>query len=225
MKRNIRITPFGYRSISITLLVCFTLIIGGLLLPFPASFLIPSAAACFLLFTLYFYRDPEREVPAEKNTILAPADGTVVLMKKIDHRFTGSSSTLISIFMSPFNVHVNRIPVSGSVTHLRYSPGKFLMAFDERSMSENERMEIGIDTGTAKVLFCQVAGFLARRIVCTLKAGDAVSAGVRFGMIRFGSRVDVILPADVSVTVSNGTKTVSGVTVIGRQRFFSGNNA
>jgi phosphatidylserine decarboxylase len=217
MIRKHLITPYGFGSVIKTALICTLVITGGLLI-MPSGLQIPivAAALIFLLFTFYFYRDPDRVSPAENNLIVSPADGKVVLVRATSHPLTGESSTLVSIFMSPFNVHVNRIPLGGTIVHLNYHPGKFLMAFDERSMMNNERMEIGIDNGRFQVLFSQVSGFLARRIVCDLKMGEDVTLGRRFGMIKLGSRVDMIVPQTVSITAVTGMKTIAGRTVIGR---------
>jgi phosphatidylserine decarboxylase len=168
------------------------------------------------LHTLYFFRDPKRTVPEEQRVILAPADGKILLVQPSVKNSSANTPTLVSIFMSPFNVHVNRIPISGKVSHLRYCPGKFLMAFDNKSMESNERMEIGIDNGEIEVQFSQVSGFLARRIVCTLRSGEMVKIGKRFGMIKFGSRVDLILPPSAKVAVQPGQITRAGETVIAR---------
>ncbi|NTV25024.1 MAG: phosphatidylserine decarboxylase [Chlorobiaceae bacterium] len=210
-----RITSYGTGSVVTTAIVCTIIAGAGLLLHSAGGATLTAAAALYLLFSLFFYRDPERSSPADPDAIIAPADGKVLLIKPVDHPLTGEPSTLVSIFMSPFNVHVNRIPVSGRVSHLRYHKGKFLMAFDHRSMTDNERMEIGLDCRFGSLWFCQVSGFLARRIVCRLEEGQAVTAGKRFGMIKFGSRVDIVLPRSVSVQVTEGMKTLAGETIIG----------
>ena len=189
---------------------------AALLFPFWAKITIILIVGIAIVFTLYFFRDPNRKIPDENRTVLAPADGKILLVQPHIHKVTGKSTTLVSIFMSPFNVHVNRIPLSGRVTHLRYSPGKFLMAFDQKSMESNERMEIGIDNGEIEVFFNQVSGFLARRIVCSLHTGDTVTMGDRFGMIKFGSRVDLILPLSASVLVQPGQITRAGETILAR---------
>jgi len=216
--KPMRITPYGSGSVITTAFACSVLAAAGVLLNSTGGEVVSAAAALYLAFSLYFYRDPERSVPDEPDAILAPADGKVLLVKPVDHPLTGQPSTLVSIFMSPFNVHVNRIPASGNVTHLRYHPGKFLMAFDHRSMTDNERMEIEIDSRFGKIWFCQVSGFLARRIVSRLEHGQPVTAGERFGMIKFGSRVDIVLPSPLQVCVATGAKTVAGETVIARAR-------
>jgi phosphatidylserine decarboxylase len=209
-------TSYGYSTIKKVLLLCL-LCIGGALF-FPLRFTIPLFVASFvmIIFTLYFFRDPERTLPDEKRIIIAPADGKILLVQPYKKGNTEESSTLVSIFMSPFNVHVNRIPLSGTVTHVEYKPGQFLMAFDNKSMESNEKMEISIDNGEVKLHFSQVSGFLARRIVCALHEGDKVTLGSRFGMIKFGSRVDLILPSSATVLAQVGQKTVAGETILAR---------
>jgi phosphatidylserine decarboxylase len=210
-----RIAPYGTGSVFKTALICGIIFIASLFLPQPGGVVFSAAALIFFLFTLYFYRDPERSTPAGKELFIAPADGKIVLKQTVDHPVTGPGSTLLSIFMSPFNVHVNRIPFDGRVLGVQYQPGKFMMAFDHRSMSDNERTEITLDTAAGTVWFCQVSGFLARRIVCNLEADQKVTRGNRFGMIKFGSRVDIALPASFEVTATVGMKTLAGETVLG----------
>jgi phosphatidylserine decarboxylase len=209
-------TSYGYSTLIKVVSLC--LLCSGAAFFFPLGVRIPLLLATILmiLFTLYFFRDPERKAPDEKRIILAPADGKILLVQKQAENSTGQSSTLVSIFMSPFNVHVNRIPLSGTVTRVQYKPGQFLMAFDNKSMESNEKMEIGIDNGEIKLLFSQVSGFLARRIVCALHEGDKVRIGSRFGMIKFGSRVDLILPPGATAEVQVGQKTVAGETILAR---------
>lgn len=211
-----RIAPYGTGSVVKTAIFCFVIFIIALFLPQPGGVILAAAALGFLLFTLYFYRDPERKIPDGKGLFIAPADGKIVLKQTLDHPVTGPGSTLISIFMSPFNVHVNRIPVDGLVRDLRYHEGKFLMAFDHRSMTDNERMEITLDTAAGPLWFCQVSGFVARRIVCDLKAGQKVASGKRFGMIKLGSRVDIALPSSMQIKVTEGMTTTAGETVLGQ---------
>ncbi|NTU67951.1 MAG: phosphatidylserine decarboxylase [Chlorobiaceae bacterium] len=213
-----RTTRYGKDSVIKTTVICTAAISAGIWVHSAGGAAISIAAALFIAFSLYFYRDPERTTPADPRAILSPADGKVLLVKAVDHPLTGEPSTLVSIFMSPFNVHVNRIPVSGRVMHLTYHAGKFLMAFDHRSMTDNERMEVGIDSRFGTIWFCQVSGFLARRIICKLEQGDNVTAGNRFGMIKFGSRVDIVLPPGMNTSVAVGDKTVAGETVIARAK-------
>ena len=209
-------TSYGNSTMIKVFSMCFLTSAAALFLPFWARIAIMLIAGIAILFTLYFFRDPHRNIPKDNRTVLSPADGKVLLVQPHVNKVTGKSSTLVSIFMSPFNVHVNRIPLSGKVTHLRYCPGKFLMAFDPESMESNEKMEIGIDNGEIEVFFNQVSGFLARRIVCPLNKGETVMSGNRFGMIKFGSRVDLFLPPSASVEVKPGQITCAGETILAR---------
>ena len=176
----------------------------------------------FFLLTVNFFRDPERVTPVGDNLIIAPADGKIVQIDEArDDEFLKDDAVQVSIFMSPLNVHVNRFPISGRVTHFRHVPGEFLVAFDEKSSLRNERTHIGIENGARRVLFKQIAGFVARRIVAEVREGMAVNAGERFGMIRFGSRVDIFLPRAVELKVKNGDRTSAGQTVIAEFQTFS----
>jgi len=209
-------TSYGNSTMTKVFIISLLISAAALLIPFWPRIVFLITAGTAILFTLYFFRDPNRKIPDENRTVLAPADGKILLVQKHDHQGSGKSSTLVSIFMSPFNVHVNRIPISGKVIHLRYCPGTFLMAFDPRSKESNEQMEIGIDNGEIEVFFNQVSGFLARRIVCALHSGETVQAGERFGMIKFGSRVDLFLPPSLSILVKAGQITRAGETILAR---------
>jgi phosphatidylserine decarboxylase len=168
-----------------------------------------------IAFTLYFFRDPDRTTPAGDELIISPADGTVVQVVRVEEtEYLKGPALQISVFMSPLNVHVNRFPITGTVGFFRHVEGEFLVAFDDKSSSRNERTLIGIERGPVKLLFKQIAGFVARRIVAELKVGDPARAGERFGMIKFGSRVDVLIPVDAEVRVASGEKTVAGETVL-----------
>ncbi len=168
------------------------------------------------MFFLFFFRNPERKIPEGKNLILAPADGRVVLIKPFTNlEFIDGSGTLISVFMSLFNVHVNRVPVSGVVRYSKYNPGKFFPAFKDKASLENEQTELGLENEHGKVVLKQIAGIMARRIVCKLKQGDLVEAGDRFGMIKFGSRLDLFLPENVRIKVKLNQKVKAGETIIG----------
>lgn len=169
----------------------------------------------FLIFTISFFRDPERVIPDGEGLVLSPADGKVVLIKEVyEDEFLKARGIQVSIFMSPLNVHVNRYPISGRVACFRHIGGEFLVAFDEKSSTRNERTTIGIENGDVRVFFKQIAGFVARRIVAPVKVGDMAVAGERFGMIRFGSRVDVIVPQGCEVRVKVGDNAVAGKTVL-----------
>jgi phosphatidylserine decarboxylase len=170
----------------------------------------------FVMFLLFFFRDPERRVPEGENLILAPADGKVILIKPYNNlEFITGGGTLVSVFMSLFDVHVNRIPISGVVKYFKYNPGKFFPAFKDKASLENEQTELGLENEHGKVVFKQIAGILARRIVCKLKPGDLVKAGDRFGMIKFGSRLDLFLPENVRIKIQLNHKVRAGETIIG----------
>lgn len=168
-----------------------------------------------LLFTLYFFRDPERIVPDGENIVVSPADGKLVLIREIDRaEYIEAPATQMSIFLSPLNVHVNRIPWSGTVGLYRYIKGDYMVAYDHRASDKNERTEIGVERDGQRILFKQIVGSIARRIVCTIKEGDVVKKGERFGMIKFGSRMDVIVPRSATIQVQVGQKVVAGETIL-----------
>lgn len=168
------------------------------------------------LFVLFFFRDPEREVIPDPRVILAPADGRVVHVGDFfDERFLKGEAKKVDVFMSLFNVHINRIPMSGTVRLLQYLPGSFYSAFRPQASERNEQMLIGIQNGETRVLLKQVAGVMARRIVCRLQEGEGVYQGERFGMIKFGSRVEVILPKSTILRVKVGDRTKGGETILG----------
>jgi phosphatidylserine decarboxylase len=167
------------------------------------------------LFVFYFFRDPARISPAGDHLILSPADGKIVFVGNAKEQdFLGSDSTQISIFLSPFDVHINRVPISGKVRYFEYVKGDYLVAFHEKASEKNERAIIGIENGKFKILMRQVAGFIARRIVCNLSVNDDVIAGERFGMIKFGSRVDVLIPTKAELKVAVNDRVVAGETVL-----------
>jgi phosphatidylserine decarboxylase len=181
----------------------------------------PKLGLLFLLLTLfvaYFFRDPERNTPESDRLLIAPADGRVVTVEKNfpDTRFLASPVTRVGIFMSPLDVHVNRAPISGHVTAVQYHPGQFRPAFAADATEVNEQNAVVIqDDKGRRVVMLQVAGILARRIVCYLKSGERVHRGERCGMIMLGSRVDVYCPAEVAIAVQVGQRVKAGETVIG----------
>ena len=171
-------------------------------------------AWCFLvlaLFTGYFFRDPDRTVPSDAATIVSPADGKIVAIAT-----ETDANTRVSIFLSLFNVHINRAPIAGEVESVHYVPGKFKVAFDAAASAENEQNVLVIRNGSDKIKFSQIAGILARRIVCWKKPGDSVVKGERIGLIRFGSRVDIFLPENVALSIKLGDRVRGGASVIGR---------
>ena len=178
------------------------------------SFTLVGIAFGLLVFCLNFFRDPVRNVPAGKNLILAPADGKIVKLIEVDDPEIGESQ-LVSIFLNVFNVHANRMPIEGTFTDVKYHKGKFMAAFDHKASDENERTEITIisKVGTLKVK--QIAGLIARRILCYAKNGESMEMGGRLGFIRFGSRTDLILPKHVKLSVKLGQKVVGNKTIMG----------
>ena len=171
--------------------------------------------ALVVAFMAYFFRDPRRVPPQDSNVVVAPADGRVTRVKTLASD-SGDSSTFVSIFLSPFDVHINRSPIAGEVVDISYSPGKFLMATNEKASLVNEQNALVIKGERVTVVCKQIAGILARRVVCWTTKGDNLALGQRFGMIKFSSRTDLILPANVNVTITEGSRVTGGVTVIGR---------
>ena len=160
-------------------------------------------------FVAFFFRNPNRQIPEDPRVIVSPADGRVVKVERV------GNVTKLSIFLSIFNVHVNRSPMAGRIEAIDYKRGKFKFAFDETASVENERNIIMVAQGDLKLVFTQIAGLVARRIVCWKKVGDTVGKGELIGLIRFGSRVDVLFPAGTEVTVERGARVRGGSTPIG----------
>jgi phosphatidylserine decarboxylase len=173
---------------------------------------VPFAGAA--LACLGFFRDPEREVPAIAGAVLSPADGRVTSVDEAIDDFVGPA-VRVSIFLSPLDVHVNRSPLAARVAATRYRPGKFVAAYKAEAGEVNESMTLHLQGEGARVTVMQIAGVVARRIVCRVAEGDKLAAGERFGMIRFGSRTDCYMPHGTLVRVQPGEKVVGGVTVIG----------
>jgi phosphatidylserine decarboxylase len=209
-------TKYGYSTIGIVFTVVFILIIIAIFIN--NNFVrIPLVIISFLLaaFTLNFFRDPDRTTPQKDSIVVSPADGRVLFVKEVlDDKFIRGKAKLVSIFMSPLNVHVNRIPISGKVDYLKYIKGDYIAAFEDKASERNERTEIGITSNAGKVLFIQIAGFVARRIICDLNEGDSVKIGNRFGMIKFGSRVDIIVPVEWQVKVKKDDNVTAGETIL-----------
>ena len=167
-------------------------------------------------FMAYFFRDPHRTIPTEPGIIVAPADGLVTIVRLADGRENPDS--LVSIFLSPLDVHINRSPISGVITNISYKKGKYLMATREASRLLNEQNTLTIQGDGLTVRCTQIAGILARRIVCWKHEGEGVKCGERFGMIKFSSRTDVLLPPQVEVVVRKGMRVRGGVTIVGRTK-------
>lgn len=166
-------------------------------------------------FMAYFFRDPKRLTPTDPNLVVSPADGRVTRVKQIEDD-PGSSATLVSIFLSPLDVHINRAPIAGQITNVSYTKGKFLVAMDERASLVNEQNALTIEGEKVTVVCKQIAGILARRIICWKRAGERVALGERFGLIKFSSRTDILMPANVDVLVKEGARVQGGTTIIGR---------
>ncbi len=177
---------------------------------------ITGVGLIFFLIVLQFFRNPSRNTVKNAKHIIAPADGKVVVIEEAEEpEYFKGKRKQISIFMSPFNVHVNRMPAAGSISHFKYHPGKYLVAWHPKSSTENERTTVVVKTqGGTEVLFRQIAGALARRIKWYVKEGDKLDQGQEFGFIKFGSRVDIYLPLDVKVKVNINDVTTGGETVI-----------
>ena len=168
------------------------------------------------IFCLNFFRDPKRIVPKDKNCIVSPADGKIIKIKEFEDPKTKEKLRLVSIFLSVFNVHSNRMPVDGVIKNVDYIKGDFLAAFDHKASEQNERTEISIEARFGSMVVKQIAGLVARRILCYAKKDEKMLIGDRLGFIRFGSRTDIILPNDVILNVELDHKVYGGQTIIGR---------
>lgn len=169
-------------------------------------------------FMAFFFRDPERQSPSDPDVVVAPADGRVTRVRPVAEGGGEQSATVVSIFLSPLDVHINRAPIAGEITNVAYTRGKFLMATNENASLVNEQNALTIKGERITVVCKQVAGILARRIVCWKQAGERVALGERFGLIKFSSRTDILLPATVDVVVAEGARVQGGTTIIGRIR-------
>lgn len=168
------------------------------------------------IFHFFFFRDPDRQTPSGENLIIAPADGTIINIDEVEeNEYFNERVSRVSIFMSVFNVHVNRIPWDGEVEYLDYAKGRFKAAFAKDAAEVNERTVIGINSDKGKLMFKQIAGLVARRIVYNIQKGDKVKKGSKFGLIKYGSRVDLYFPLSVRINVKRNDKVRSGSTVIG----------
>jgi len=199
-------------------------------IPFIALFLVPGlaflalgwwipAAPCLILaaFMAFFFRDPARECPVDDGIVVSPADGRVVAAARVDERLE-NSPVQISIFLSPLDVHINRSPIAGEILDVVYKPGAFHIASRDIASVENEQNIVTVRGESLTIVFRQIAGVLARRVVCWKKKGDRVEMGERIGLMKFSSRMDVILPPEVEALVRKGDRVMGGVSVIGRLR-------
>ena len=213
-----RLTIYGRSTVIKALVITLALDLAALLVPNEiAKLVLLVISIIFISFTLYFFRDPVRQIPEnlKSGDVLSPADGKVMMIEEVqENEFIKGPAKVIGIFLSPLNVHVNRVPISGTVKFYQYIKGEFIAAYDHASADKNERTLIGIEGDRFKVLFKQITGFVARRIVCELRVGDKVKIGDKFGMIKFGSRTDVIMPINANIKVSVNQKVTGGITLL-----------
>lgn len=198
--------PFIIAAVILTLIVfCFFGV---------SAAIIPGVLAVFFI---YFFRNPSRSMPYDPNILYSPADGTVMAVEDIfDDEYLNEPATKVTVFLSVFNVHVNRSPIDGEIKYQRYTCGQFVPAYKKSASFENERHAIGLDNGRMRILVTQVAGLLARRIVSWVTLGHQMKQGECYGMIKFGSSTELVVPKNVEITVKKGDTVVGGVTVMGR---------
>ena len=219
-----RLTHYGKDVLIKVFIVGMILSVGSIFVnSIILKFLFTGLAIFLWLFSLYFFRDPDRTLPKDykDDQIISPGDGKIVVIEDVINKESNifekdEPLKQISIFLSPLNVHVNRIPLTGVIRYLKYIKGEYLVAFNHKSSEKNERSEIGIEnekTGN-KILFKQIAGFVARRIVYDISEGNNVRAGEKFGMIKFGSRVDILIKRDSKILVVMEQKVIGGETII-----------
>ena len=197
-----------HKEISAALIILFLLVIFFYFIykPLFLIFLI------LLIFTFYFFRDPERVVPLGDDILVSPADGLITNIS--EYKEGKKSYTKVSIFLSVFNVHIQRLPVSGQITKIDYIEGKFINATLDKASEENERLRLTLKSGSNVIYITQIAGLIARRIICYLKTNERVNQGERYGIIKFGSRVDIEFPNSYNLMVSIGQQCIGGETII-----------
>lgn len=197
----------------------YPFVLGALVLAFFSFWLSSVAGVALLLLTaffLFFFRDPDRNTVVDTNSVLAPADGRIIIAGQPTGKSPSGTWKQVSIFLSPIDVHVNRVPYSGKVTHLEYHPGQFLPAYKPDAGDLNEYTEIWLTRNGVTIVMRQIVGILARRIVCRMKVGDNVQSGDRFGIMKFGSRMDLFLPHTAKLLVSPKDKVIGGISVLAR---------
>jgi phosphatidylserine decarboxylase len=209
----LKFAPDGYRYILFlgvaTLIIAF---LAGPLFAFPPFLL--------TVFILYFFRDPERPIPDGDHLFVSAADGKVILIKDVyESEHLNEEMKEVSVFMSPFNVHVNRAPCDGKVKKITYTKGRYLAAYKDDASLKNENIAMVLETKFGDILVRQVAGFVARRAVCRKKEGDILRRGERYGIIKFGSRLDIYLPKDVDIKVKLNDNIKAGVTILAEIRY------
>jgi len=216
-----KIAHEGFPTITIVgVSTAVALMLSWSYLPLVISISLSSILLPLWFLSIYFFRDPERTLPIDlsEEVLLSPADGKVVVVKEVESvEYLEQKAVQISIFLSPLNVHINRIPVSGTLEYLAYQTGEYLMAWDDRATMDNEQAKFGVKhVSGQKILFRQITGFLARRVVYHLNEGDILERGKRFGLMKFGSRMDVVVPHSANVLVKEGDKVVAGESIIAK---------
>jgi phosphatidylserine decarboxylase len=198
--------PFIIAAVILTLIVFYFFGVSAAIIP-----------GVLAVFFIYFFRNPSRSMPYDPNILYSPADGTVMAVEDIfDDEYLNEPATKVTVFLSVFNVHVNRSPIDGEIKYQRYTCGQFVPAYKKSASFENERHAIGLDNGRMRILVTQVAGLLARRIVSWVTLGHQMKQGECYGMIKFGSSTELVVPKNVEITVKKGDTVVGGVTVMGR---------
>lgn len=217
------LTRYGTDNIIVMLIAGIVFLgLGWWLGKYPIfSILLYSAGILLIMFTLWFFRDPERVIPQEavldQSLVISPADGKVVAIEDEEEPYYMQKKVKrISIFLSPLDVHVNRSPVTGKVEYYQYTPGEYLVAYHPKSSEKNEQSRIGVNTIHGKVFFKQIVGIVARRLVCELKPGDNVKSGDKFGMMKFGSRMDVMVSPETEIYIKIGDRVTAGETIIAK---------
>jgi len=206
----------GRKILSIFLILASGLFFIGLFVKLPIFPILGGVFSLLLLFSLNFFREPVRKIPDEKNIIVSPADGKITEIKKVNDPEVGKDSTLISIFLNVFDVHSNRVPLDGKVISVKRKSGQFLAAYKHEAVDVNEQVATVLSTSLGAVKIKQIAGILARRILCYAKKDDLLKQGEKFGFIMFGSRTDVILPPSINVIVKVGQRVKGTETIIGK---------
>lgn len=216
------LTKYGTNNIIIMIAIGITLIIVGVLLhKIWITSIFEALGVLLILFTLWFFRDPERKIPYyainDHSIVLSPADGKIVeIVEETESVYLNEKCIRISIFLSPLDVHVNRSPLTGKIEYFRYHPGDYLVAYHPKSSSKNEQTHIGIVNEYGKVFFKQIVGILARRLVWDIKEGDSLTIGQRFGMMKFGSRMDISVKTNSEINVKVGDKVIAGITQLAK---------
>ncbi len=216
------LTNYGTDNIIIMISISLLLMLIGYFLSNKyISFVLYLFGGILFLFTLWFFRDPNRIIPEkvkqDESYIISPADGKVVeIIQEVEKHYRKEESIRISIFLSPIDVHVNRSPVKGVVDFYEYVPGDYLVAYHPKSSELNEHSRIGVQNKFGKVFFKQIVGVLARRIVCETKVGDELEAGEKFGMMKFGSRMDVSIPINSEIFIQKGQTVIGGETILAK---------